>query len=137
MVRFDGANSGVSRMRSLASCSASGGVGTRFLDPDAPLRTAHRQARCGVERDRTGRHRGRGDRGASRSRRPAYEKVARHAYRITDEDVGALRSNGYSEDAIFEVTLAAAIGAGLARMERGLAALDAYAEETSSHAGDP
>ena len=51
------------------------------------------------------------------------DKVARHAYQVTDEDVQALKDAGYSEDAIFEVTLSAAMGAGLARLERGLQAL--------------
>jgi alkylhydroperoxidase family enzyme len=51
------------------------------------------------------------------------DKVARHAYEVTDEDVAALRRAGYTEDAIFEVTVSAAVGAGLARLERGLAAL--------------
>jgi len=50
-------------------------------------------------------------------------KVALHAYRTTDKDIVALRTAGYSEDAIFEITLSAALGAGLARLERGLAAL--------------
>src|SRR5215472_16434265 len=47
-------------------------------------------------------------------------KVARHAYKTTDEDIKALRQAGYSEDAIFEITLSAALGAGMARLERGL-----------------
>ena len=51
------------------------------------------------------------------------KKVALHAYRTTDEDIEALRNAGYSEDAIFEITLSAALGAGMARLERGLAAL--------------
>ena len=51
------------------------------------------------------------------------DKVALHAYKVTDGDVEALREAGYSEDAIFEITLSAALGAGLARLERGLAAL--------------
>jgi len=51
------------------------------------------------------------------------DKVACHAYQVTDEDLAALSRAGYSEDAVFEVTLAAAVGAGLARLERGLAAL--------------
>ena len=51
------------------------------------------------------------------------DKVARHAYRVTDEDIAALRAAGHGEDAIFEITLSAALGAGLVRMERGLAAL--------------
>jgi len=55
--------------------------------------------------------------------RPYIEKVAQHAYKVTDEDVQALQQAGYSEDAIFEITVSAALGAGLARLERGLAAL--------------
>lgn len=51
------------------------------------------------------------------------DKVARNAYKVTDEDIAALRQAGYSQDAIFEITLSAALGAGMARLERGLAAL--------------
>lgn len=54
---------------------------------------------------------------------PYVRKVALHAYRVTDEDVAALQASGYSEDAIFELTAAAALSAGVTRMERGLAAL--------------
>lgn len=49
-------------------------------------------------------------------------KVALNAYKVTDEDIEALRRAGYSEDAIFEITLSAAIGAARVRLERGLAA---------------
>lgn len=52
------------------------------------------------------------------------EKVAMHAYRITDEDVEALKRAGHSEDAIFEITAAAALGAAITRLERGLIALN-------------
>jgi alkylhydroperoxidase family enzyme len=51
------------------------------------------------------------------------DKVARHAYKTLDEDIQMLRRAGYSEDAIFEITVSAALGAGMARLERGLAAL--------------
>ena len=51
------------------------------------------------------------------------EKVARHAYQVTDEDITALRQAGYSEDQLFEVTVSAALGAGLARLDAGLSAL--------------
>jgi len=51
------------------------------------------------------------------------DTVARHAYRVTDDDVAALQRQGHSDDALFEVTVAAAVGAALARLERGLAAL--------------
>jgi hypothetical protein len=50
-------------------------------------------------------------------------KVRDHAYRVTDEDVESLKRAGYSEDAIFEVTAAAALGASITRLERGLIAL--------------
>lgn len=50
-------------------------------------------------------------------------KVTRHAYKVTDQDVQQLKQAGYSEDAIFEITLCASVGAGLARFERGLHAL--------------
>ena len=55
---------------------------------------------------------------------PYIEKVAQHAYKVVDADIDRLKSAGYSEDAIFEATLAAALGAARARLERGLAALD-------------
>jgi alkylhydroperoxidase family enzyme len=54
---------------------------------------------------------------------PYVDKVARHAYQVTEADLAVLARAGLSEDAIFEVTVAAAAGAGLARLERGLAAL--------------
>lgn len=51
------------------------------------------------------------------------DTIGRHAYRVTDEDVEALLRAGYSEDVIFEISISAALGAGQARLERGLAAL--------------
>jgi alkylhydroperoxidase family enzyme len=50
-------------------------------------------------------------------------KVAQHAYRTTDEDLAALLAAGYSEDQIFEITVAAALGASQARAECALRAL--------------
>jgi alkylhydroperoxidase family enzyme len=52
------------------------------------------------------------------------DKVGREAYRVTDSDVAALKAKGYTEEQIFEITVAAAVGAGVARMERALAALE-------------
>jgi alkylhydroperoxidase family enzyme len=51
------------------------------------------------------------------------DKVAQHAYKVTDEDVEALREAGYSEDQIFEATLSCALGACQRRLEAGLNAL--------------
>jgi hypothetical protein len=55
--------------------------------------------------------------------RPYVEKVAKHAYKVIDADVDRLREVGYTEDAIFELTLAAALGAAQARLEAGLRAM--------------
>ena len=51
------------------------------------------------------------------------KKVVRHAYQVTDTDITALSQAGYSDDQIFEVTVSAALGAGLVRLELGLNAL--------------
>ena len=51
------------------------------------------------------------------------DTVARHAYKVTDQDVAALQAAGQSDDEIFEITVAAAVGAALHRLERGMAAL--------------
>ena len=51
------------------------------------------------------------------------DAVRRHAYRISERDVLALKEAGYSEDEIFEQTVAAAVAAGLERLEAGLGAL--------------
>jgi len=51
------------------------------------------------------------------------DKVAQHAYKVTDADVAGLQQAGNSDDVMFEVTAAAALGAALGRLERGMAAL--------------
>lgn len=51
------------------------------------------------------------------------DTVARHAYRVTDDDVRALQAAGESDDALFEVTVTAALGAAMHRLQRGMAAL--------------
>lgn len=61
--------------------------------------------------------------------RSFVEKVARHAYKTTDEDFVELKRAGHCEDEVFEVTVLTAIGASLARFQRGL---DLLAEEDPS-----
>jgi len=51
------------------------------------------------------------------------DTVARNAWQVTDADVAALQQAGHSDDSIFEITVAAALGAALHRLNRGLAAL--------------
>ncbi len=50
-------------------------------------------------------------------------KIRDHAYRVTDADVDALRAK-YSDDQLFEVIVAAAVGAAEHRLRRALAAVD-------------
>ena len=54
---------------------------------------------------------------------PYVSNVARHAYKITDTDVAQLRRAGHSDDSLFEITVAAAVGAAIYRLDRGMAAL--------------
>jgi alkylhydroperoxidase family enzyme len=51
------------------------------------------------------------------------EKVRRRAYTVTDADVDALKAAGFSEDEIFEQTVAVAVASGLERLDAGLATL--------------
>jgi hypothetical protein len=51
-------------------------------------------------------------------------KVRKHAYKVTDEDIAQLHNAGYSEDAVFEITLSIALGAGTKCLSSGLTALE-------------
>jgi alkylhydroperoxidase family enzyme len=69
-------------------------------------------------------------RAAARPERPAppefatyLEKVRLHAYKVTDRDIEQLKAAGFSEDEIFEQTVAAAAAAGLERLDAGLRTL--------------
>lgn len=48
------------------------------------------------------------------------DTVIRHAYMVADADMERLKAAGYSDDQVFEVTVAAAVGAGVSRLERAL-----------------
>jgi alkylhydroperoxidase family enzyme len=51
------------------------------------------------------------------------DKVRRESYRIVDDDIDALRAAGLTEDAIFELTLAAALGEATRILDRSIGAL--------------
>jgi alkylhydroperoxidase family enzyme len=56
----------------------------------------------------------------------AFVETVRHrAYDIGDGSVAALRQEGLDEDAIFELTIAAAVGAAYSQLQAGLRALEA------------
>ena len=52
-----------------------------------------------------------------------FDKVTKHAYRVTDEDIAAARESGLSEDQIFEIVVCAAIGQADRQYEQALEAL--------------
>jgi hypothetical protein len=55
--------------------------------------------------------------------RALVEKIERHAYKVTDEDVAALKA-AHSDDEIFEIVVAASLGSALERLRAGLRALE-------------
>jgi hypothetical protein len=52
------------------------------------------------------------------------DKVARHAYQVTDEDIAAVRASGLSEDQVFEIVVCAAVGQASRQYDTALAALE-------------
>jgi hypothetical protein len=57
------------------------------------------------------------------------DSVAKHAYKVTDEDIAAARASGLSEDQIFEIVVCAAIGQATRQYDAAVAALEAAAEK--------
>jgi hypothetical protein len=57
------------------------------------------------------------------------DKVTRHAYRITDEDIASARDSGLSEDQVFEIVVCAAIGEATRQYDSAFAALEAAIEK--------
>ena len=51
------------------------------------------------------------------------EKIHRHAYKVTDEDIATLQTT-YGDDRLFEIIVSAAVGASRARLAAGLQALE-------------
>ena len=58
------------------------------------------------------------------------DKVAKHAYRVTDEDITGAKVSGLSEDQVFEMVVCAAVGQATRQYETAFAALkDATGKE--------
>jgi hypothetical protein len=51
------------------------------------------------------------------------DKLTKHAYTVTDADIAAARALGLSEDQIFEIVVAAAVGQATRQYDTALAAL--------------
>lgn len=60
---------------------------------------------------------------------PLIEKVRKHAYKVTDEDIAAVKTAGFTEDQIFELVVCAAVGQANSQLETALAALEAAKKE--------
>ena len=55
--------------------------------------------------------------------KPLVEKIHRHAYKVTDDDIARVQTK-YSDDQLFEIVVSAALGASRQRLFAGLKALD-------------
>jgi alkylhydroperoxidase family enzyme len=65
------------------------------------------------------------------------DKIARHAYRVTDEDIAAVKQSGLSEDQVFEIVVCAAIGQATRQYDTALAALEAVSGRSEHAASNP
>lgn len=65
---------------------------------------------------------------------PLIDKVARHAYQVTDQDIEAVKASGISEDQLFELIICGATGQAARQYENGLAALSAALATGGPHA---
>lgn len=54
---------------------------------------------------------------------PLIDKIHRHAYKVTDEDIARLRAK-HGDDQMFEIIVSASVGASHRRLVAGLNALD-------------
>ena len=63
--------------------------------------------------------------GSAEPVRPLVDKIARTAWKVTDEDITAVKSAGVPEDQIFELAVCAALGQATRQLDTALAALDA------------
>ena len=82
----------------------------RILEGDG--RASHAQRRAAFD-----------NAGLTEPLRTLIDKVAKHAYKVTDEDIAAARASGLSEDQIFELVVCAAIGQATRQHDAALAAL--------------
>jgi hypothetical protein len=57
------------------------------------------------------------------------DKVAKHAYRVVDDDIAASIASGLSEDQIFEMVVCAAIGQACRQYDTALGALEVATKE--------
>jgi hypothetical protein len=86
------------------------GLVARILEGDG--RASHAQRRGAFDNT-----------GLAEPLRTLIDKVAKYAYKVTDEDIAAARTSGLSEDQIFELVVCAAVGQATRQYDAALAAL--------------
>jgi alkylhydroperoxidase family enzyme len=65
------------------------------------------------------------NKGLSEPTAALVDKVAKHAFRVTDADIASVRDSGLSEDQVFEIVVCAAIGEATRQYKTAFAALGA------------
>lgn len=68
--------------------------------------------------------------GAPEGARALIDKVAKTAWKVTDEDVAVAKAAGVSEDQLFELTVCAAMGQATRQLDSALSALAEATKET-------
>lgn len=64
--------------------------------------------------------------------RALVEKVAQHAWKVTDADVEAAQRAGMTDDEIFELVVCASYGEATRQLDAALAALDAVDDDAAA-----
>jgi hypothetical protein len=67
----------------------------------------------------------------------ADDKVAKHAYPVTNEDITAARASGLAEDQIFEIVVCAAISQLTWQYDTAFATLETATERSEHASRDP
>jgi hypothetical protein len=62
-------------------------------------------------------------RGVPSDLQPLVDKIQRHAYKVTDQDIARAQAK-YGDDQMFEIVVSAALGASRQRLLAGLRALE-------------
>jgi hypothetical protein len=78
------------------------------------------------------RHRAFNNPGVPEQLQSLVEKVATRSSQVTDRDLDAVRTAGFSDDEIFELIVCAAIGAATRQYQSGLAAMNGLADRRGS-----
>jgi hypothetical protein len=94
-------------------------------DPHAKLRdlVLHRVLEGAGESDPAVRRAAANGSGVPADLQSLVEKIHRHAYKVTDEEIAALQAK-YGDDQLFEIIVSASLGASRRRLFAGLAALE-------------